>query len=253
MLAWELIVSKFAVVSDIHANLEALTAVLKVIDQEGIEDIVCLGDIIGYGADPVECLRLIREREVFCIQGNHDRQIAGEIDSQTRDFAVDALLWTREQLSEEDKQFLVGLDQTLTLGGCFQFCHGSPRHPDEYIMHVQGMKANLRFLRSDYPEVLVCFFGHTHLPSIIGGDLIVQELSEEKETFPLDKLATYLINPGGVGQPRDGCPEASFVIFDRAKWSVDFYRVEYDIASAQNKIMAAGLSQKLADRLSVGI
>ncbi len=113
------------------------------------------------------------------------------------------------------------------------------------------MQANLGFLQSDYPEVRACFFGHTHLPSIIGGDLIVQELTET-ESYPLDKLSTYLINPGGVGQPRDRCPKASFATFDRSSWAVTLHRVEYDVETAREKILAAGLPQKLGDRILIG-
>ena len=243
--------SKFAVISDIHANLEALTAALARIDEEGIEEIVCLGDIVGYGADPVPCVQVVRERGVFCVQGNHDRQIVTEIDELTRDYAVEALMWTRGELGEEDQQFLKDLPETLSLGGCFLFCHGSPRHPDEYILSIDHMQANLRFLQSDYPEVRVCFFGHTHLPSIIGGDLVVQELAET-ESYPLDKLSTYLINPGGVGQPRDRCPKASFATFDRSSWVMTLHRVEYDVEKAREKILAAGLPQKLGDRILIG-
>jgi len=244
-------VSKFAVISDLHANLEALQTVLAEIEQQGIEDIVCLGDIVGYGADPAACVKIIREREIICIQGNHDRQMAGEIEEGTRDYAIEALMWTREQLSDEDIQYLLGLPESLPLAGSFLFCHGSPRDRDEYIVHIGGMKANLQFLRESHPEVLVCFFGHTHLPSIIGGDLAVQDLTET-ETFRLDRTATYLINPGGVGQPRDKCPKASFVIFDREAWTITFNRLEYDVESARRKIMDADLPRKLAERLVFG-
>jgi len=245
-------VSKFAVVSDIHANLEALLAALQCIDDEGIEEVVCLGDIVGYGADPVECVHAVRERKMFCIQGNHDRQVAGEIEEMTRDYAVESMLWTREQLSEDDREFLRTLDGTLILGGCYMFCHGSPRDPDEYILKIPAMQANLRFLQKDYPEVRLCFFGHTHLPSLIGGDLVMQEL-HETQSFRLDKLSTYLINPGGVGQPRDRCPKASFASFDRAEWSLTIHRVEYDADAAREKILAADLPRKLGDRLVVGM
>lgn len=243
--------SKFAVISDIHANLEALQTVLAEIDKEEIEDVVCLGDIVGYGADPVACLQVIRERQIICLQGNHDRQMVGEIDENTRDYAVEALLWTRAQLDEDAIEFLIDLPEQFSLGGVFLFCHGSPRERDEYIVHIPGMQANLQHLHANYPEIRVCFFGHTHLPSIIGGDLAVQELTETG-SFSLDRLSTYLINPGGVGQPRDKCPKASFVTFDRSSWTLTFHRLEYDIDAARQKILEAELPRKLAERLMFG-
>ncbi len=243
--------SQFAVISDLHANLEAFQTVLAEIDRQGIEDVVCLGDVVGYGASPSECVQLIRERHIICIQGNHDRQMTGQIEEGTRDFAIEALLWTRDQLSEDEIDYLLRLPETLTLAGAFMFCHGSPRDRDEYIVHFNGMKANLRYLRQTYPEIHVCFFGHTHLPSIIGGDLAVQDLTET-ETYRLDRMATYLINPGSVGQPRDKCPKASFVVFDRDKWTITFCRLEYDVEAARRKILDADLPRKLAERLVFG-
>ena len=244
--------SKFAVISDIHANLEALTAVFEVIDRESVDDTICLGDVVGYGADPAACLRLIRERNIVCIQGNHDRQMAGEIDERTRDYAVEALMWTREQLSDDDKEFLAGLHQSLTLDGQFMFCHGAPRDPDEYIMHISAMQANLEYLKAEYPDIDICFYGHTHMPSFIGGDIAMLDL-QETGTFPLNILRTYLVNPGGVGQPRDKCPKASFLIFDRDDWHVTFHRVEYDVQAARRKIIEAELPRKLAERILVGL
>ena len=237
----------YAVISDIHGNLDALEAVLRDVPEE-VETIFCLGDVIGYGANPNECCDIVRELGMPMISGNHDLAVT---DLQTdlnwfNPTAAAAVLWTRERLSGENADFLrtrprmMQSDDTL-------FVHGSVRDPDEYIINRVSAEENLAILRSDYPGVGICYFGHTHVkavaPSPNGATL-------GGHTLDLRSGGPYLVNPGSVGQPRDGDSFASYVIADGEQ--VHYRFVEYDIRKAQDKIRAAGLPDMLADRLAIG-
>jgi predicted phosphodiesterase len=211
----------YAVISDIHGNLDALEAVLRDVPEE-VETIYCLGDVIGYGANPNECCDIVRELGIPTISGNRDH-----LSRENADF-----LRTRPRMMQSDDAL---------------FVHGSVRDPDEYIINRVSAEENLAILRSDYPEVGICFFGHTHVKAVapspngamVGGD-----------TLDLRYGGPYLVNPGSVGQPRDGDAFASYVICDGERL---LYRyIEYDIKNAQDKIRAAGLPNMLADRLAVG-
>ena len=237
----------YAVISDIHGNLEALEAVLNDVPDE-VETIYCLGDVIGYGASPDECCDLVRELGMPVISGNHDLAVTdlGTDLNWFNPLAAAAVLWTREHLSEDNAEFLRTRPRTIQTDEAL-FVHGSVRDPDEYIINSVSAQENLAILRSEYPGVPICFFGHTHVKTVApspNGAVI------EAHTLDLSANGPYLVNPGSVGQPRDGDTFASYVLAQDEHVTYRF--VEYDIQRAQDKIRSAGLPQMLADRLAVG-
>ena len=244
----------YAVISDIHGNLEALEAVLRDVP-DGIERIYCLGDVIGYGANPNECCDIVREMEMPTITGNHDLAVT-DLSTDLEWFnpvAAAAVLWTRDHLSDENAEFLRSRPRMMQSRDAL-FVHGSIRDPDEYIINSASAQENLALLKSEYPGVPVCFFGHTHVKTVAPSP---NGPVTEAHALDLSANGPYLVNPGSVGQPRDGDTFASYVL---AEGSADgdggprvTYRfVEYDIKKAQTKIRAAGLPRMLADRLAEG-
>lgn len=236
----------YAVISDIHGNLEALQAVLADIPTEA-RDIYCLGDVIGYGANPNECCELVRDQGMLTISGNHDLAVADNTTdlSWFNPVAAAAVEWTRKQLTKDNVEFLLTRPRMMQNHEAL-FVHGSIRDPDEYILNTDIAKENLALLISDYPDIPLCFFGHTHVKAIsppphdpVGPN-----------TFDLSSGGPYLVNPGSVGQPRDGDTFASYVLVDGQRVTYRF--VEYDIQRAQAKIREAGLPDVLAERLALG-
>ncbi|AHY45810.1 Calcineurin-like phosphoesterase superfamily domain [Rubrobacter radiotolerans] len=247
----------YAVISDIHGNFEALEAVLRDVP-EGVEEIYCLGDVIGYGASPNECCEAVREREMPTITGNHDLAVT-DLSTDLAWFnpvAARAVLWTRERLTEENARFLRERPRMMQRRDAL-FVHGSVRDPDEYIVNTSSAEANLQVLREEYSNIPVCFYGHTHVKAIAPPP---PESEEGGDVLDLSSGGPFLVNPGSVGQPRDGDTFASYVLVEpsgAANGSVPgprvLYRfVEYDIEQAQAKIRAAGLPEVLAERLAVG-
>lgn len=237
----------YAVISDIHGNLEALEAVLSDLP-EGVERVYCLGDVIGYGASPDECCDLVREWEMPTLSGNHDLAVT-DLSTDLNWFnpvAAAAVLWTREHLSEENAEFLRTRPRMMQNRDAL-FVHGSIRDPDEYIINTAAARENLAILESEYPGVPVCFFGHTHVKTVVPTP---DADAMENGVLDLGKDGPYLVNPGSVGQPRDGDTFASYVLAEGNRVSYRF--VEYDIEKAQAKIRAAGLPDMLAERLAVG-
>lgn len=242
----------YAVISDIHGNQEALEAVLADIPGEAGQ-IFCLGDVVGYGASPNECCDLVRGAAMPVISGNHDLAVT-DLDTNLAWFnpvAAAAVRWTREQLTEGNAQFLLTRPRTIQAENAL-FVHGSVRDPDEYIVDSATARENLAVLESEYPGVPVCFFGHTHVKAVAP----TPASDDGKGVFDLSSGGPYLINPGSVGQPRDGDTFASYALVadpeDGGVGNIIFRFVEYDIEKAQRKIRAAGLPQMLADRLARG-
>lgn len=247
----------YAVISDIHGNLEALEAVLEDIP-EAVDKVYCLGDVIGYGASPNECCDLVRERDIPVISGNHDLAVT---DPETdlawfNPVAARAVEWTRNEITPDNASFLFSLPRTMEGHGAF-FVHGSVRDPDEYILDSATAEKNLSVLESEHPGVPVCFFGHTHVKAIAPFPQNQAPVGPS-EPIELSEDGPYLVNPGSVGQPRDGDTFASYVLAegtnpDSTKPPSIAYRfVEYDLAGAQARIRAAGLPGVLADRLAQG-
>ncbi len=238
---------RYAIISDIHSNLEALKRVLEEIDRLGVDKTVCLGDIVGYGGNPNECVEVIKERNVESIIGNHDKVACGKEEPYNfNPVARAAALWTRKELTPDNREFLNNLPDTRFLDD-FLMVHGAVSDPDLYIVSSYDALMEFRLMKKNS----VCFFGHTHVRTCytLLNDDVRQSFDHELRIEPDYK---YLINPGSVGQPRDRDPRASFLIFDKKEGSVKFIRLEYDIEKAQRKIIEAGLDRRLADRLSSG-
>ncbi len=243
---------KLGVFGDVHGNIEALTAVFAVLKDAGCSAYVCLGDVVGYGASPGDCIDFIRERGISCVRGNHDHLATHPLMYRSiQPYARQALEWTRGVLPQEHMDWLAGLPLTLELEGV-QFVHASLESADgsswPYILNRQTAVFHFFIQKSSY-----CFFGHTHIPLLFtkdGGDIGFELLSKSK--LPETAGSKYLLNPGSVGQPRDFDCRASAAIFDTDSRSVEPVRVPYDVESAQARIFAAGLPESLAQRLSVG-
>lgn len=241
---------RYLVISDIHANLEALEAVLEAARGQ-YERILCCGDLIGYGADPNAVVEWTRENCHAVVRGNHDK--AGVNLAELEWFnpvAQTATIWTHSALTAENLEYVAGLPAGPMLVEDFTMVHGSPLNEDEYLINVA--EANEAFA---YQPSQVVFFGHTHVQ---GGFEYSRRKTRrihptaELTLLGLESGSAYLINPGSVGQPRDENPEAAYVIFDAAEQEVVFHRTPYDIERAQAKIRQAGLPGVLADRLAVG-
>jgi diadenosine tetraphosphatase ApaH/serine/threonine PP2A family protein phosphatase len=234
---------RVAIISDIHSNLEALQKTLEIIDEKKVEEIVCLGDLVGYGASPNECVELTRKRASRILLGNHD-QAAFDL-SQTEHFnrhARTAAYWTNQTLTQENLEYLKSLPFQHVIDD-LTFVHASPRDPEqwEYVFSAHEAKTNFESF-----QTRICFVGHTHIPGVFPEDLKMQKSKVTREN-------RYIINVGSVGQPRDGNWKLSFGIFDTSAWTYDLIRSEYDVQAASEKIVAADLPRFLADRLLVGI
>ena len=240
---------RYIIVADIHSNLEAFTAVLQAAKAGGeISEIWCLGDIVGYGPDPQSCLHLLRQYPHICVAGNHDMAAIGKID--TSDFNVAAALatnWTAQHLLTEDKQYLASLPMIKEVGN-FTLVHGSPREPIwEYVLSPMEAQASLSYFQTNY-----CLIGHSHVPALFQFEDGCCSQSQLPATLRLGKNR-FMLNPGGVGQPRDHNPKAGYAIYDTEFNSISHYRVEYDISTTQEKMLRLGLPHSLAGRLSHGL
>ncbi|HUE75588.1 MAG TPA: metallophosphoesterase family protein [Chloroflexota bacterium] len=237
------------VIADIHANLIALDSVLA--DAGAFDVIWCLGDLVGYGPDPNECVERICGMSHLCIPGNHDYAAIGLIS--VADFNAEARRaaeWTGSALTEDSRSFLQDLPLTLTEGD-FTLAHGSPRSPIwEYVLTVEQAQANLSAFSTDY-----CLIGHSHVPLLFGGpaDAGPPPRPWPAPTDPVTLTGRrWLINPGSVGQPRDGDPRAAYLEIDTESASIMFRRVEYDVIETQRRIRKCGLPESLAVRLQFG-
>ena len=236
--------AKYGIIADIHANYVAMKVALDYLQAAGVEKILCLGDIVGYGAQPFECIQALKDKpNIFTIAGNHDRSVVGEKDPRMRKTAAKALEWTADTISPSNARFLKQLPQAMTIDETFIMVHGSLVERDAYILNPQEISKNLTCMINDFPTMKVCFYGHTHIPMLINTKSVQTELRETK-TFQLDPRDIYLINPGSVGQPRDKCPLAAFGIFDAENWRMTFYRKPYDFRLAQRLIMDSPLPSK---------
>lgn len=238
----------FAVISDVHANLEALSAVLKDIEREKLDTIFFLGDSVGYGPDPNECTEVLRDRARILLLGNHDLAAAGKSDLTFFNPAAKAAIkWTIEVLSNENTEFLRSLPLTEKIKEYDVFLvHATPEEPGQWHYLTNEYNARINF---EYFDERICFLGHSHIP-------FIAELSSAGEiTFhysyaEIDETSRYIVNAGSVGQPRDGDPGAAYVLFKEN--SMEIRRVSYDIVITQNKMKKAGLPEDLIYRLSAG-
>ena len=244
---------RFLILSDLHSNREALEAVLAAASGQH-EQMVCCGDLVGYGADPGWVLDWTRAHVPYVVRGNHDKAAAGLEDLEWFNPSARAsALWTRDALDFDQLAYLATLPRGPLIVDRFSLIHGSPVDEDEYLLQAREVDDIQEYLDTD-----VTFFGHTHLQGgfqvLRHGVRSFQAIAphESSAVFEVEPDYRYLINPGSVGQPRDGDPRAGYAIYDTAAHVVEFYRVPYDIAAAQARIRAAGLPSNLADRLSRG-
>ena len=238
---------KYAVISDIHSNLEALSRTFEEMRRRKAEEIICLGDVVGYGADPSECLKLTRGASKEVIMGNHDQAVEDiELRSYFNEWARLAIEWTAGVLTAQEKREIrtfvpIVIDRARNVS----WTHGSVHEPGEfhYLFRQAEAKHSFKALETD-----ICFFGHTHIPSLFEpGDSGARYLTAG--VYQLKKRARYLINPGSVGQPRDRDPRLSFAFFDSDDLKLEIVRLNYDNDTAAKKIIKAGLPAYLADRL----
>ncbi len=243
---------RYAIISDIHSNLAAFQAVLHDINGTGsIDRIWCLGDIVGYGPDPKECIELLRQYEHVCVAGNHDWGALEKID--LNDFnpeAAAACRWTGQQLGPDEIDYLANLPLTLQEGD-FTLAHGSPREPIwEYLLSTYSARISFDYFQTKY-----CLVGHSHVPAVFeqladSEDCFLAELSPDAPLILGENR--QIINPGGVGQPRDGDPRAAYAIYDSEHGVIQHHRVPYDIDATQQKMAEYGLPSRLITRLSYG-
>jgi len=240
---------RYAIFSDVHGNLEAFEAVCEAFRQEAIDVCLCAGDIVGYGAEPVECMQRISSLKVISIAGNHDWAVAGKFSAyEFNPLAKEALLWTKQKLSEEQKLFLEELPLVYK-NKDFTMVHGTLQEP-ECFHYLSDLSLAPDMFREMEPGV--CFIGHTHNPKIIcqNGDQIFYV---EGESLRLQGGSKVIVNVGSVGQPRDGCSSASYCLFDSSEKEIVIKRVSYSVEKTQEKILAAGLLPMLGTRLGLGV
>jgi predicted phosphodiesterase len=238
---------RFAIFSDIHSNLEALEAVLADARKRKCTHFVCLGDIVGYNANPHECVERIRELDCPTVKGNHDEQASLSLStSDFNELAERAIQWTRDNLTEEDKQWLRELPLQKKVRD-FTIVHATLDTPAQWGYVFNNLDAAASFT---YQHTTACFFGHTHVPMVFIRDEGVRR--ERIDHIRIEPTKKYMINMGSVGQPRDGNWRAAYCIYDIENNLVEQLRVKYDLAVAQQKIIKAGLPRLLAERLALG-
>jgi predicted phosphodiesterase len=243
---------KYGILGDIHSNLSALRAVLEKMDEAGVDTLISVGDVVGYGAAPSACIELLRERGAVVVKGNHDAACVNELDERTfNPYARAAVAWTRTVLSADEKRWLKGLPLVATLEHC-QVAHGTLHRPElfDYILSLSDADPSL-----DEMTRPVCFVGHSHIP------LTVMRFVEEPDRsaytcdaeIDLASTCKALINVGSVGQPRDENPETAYALYDSDEQHASILRIPYDIEVEVARILAAGLPQVLGERLRLGI
>ena len=244
---------RYLIVSDLHANREALDAVVQHANDR-YDQAICCGDLVGYGADPNAIVDWVRANCALTVRGNHDKACTGLDDLEWfNPVAKAAAVWTQQNMTAENAEWTRSLPKgPLSVGG-FQAVHGAPFDEDEYVLAAE--EATQAF---GYLESRLAFFGHTHVQGgFIWNHSRVETVMRtsprsERQIMEIDPQCAYLINPGSVGQPRDGDPRAAYCLYDSDAAMVTYFRVDYNIAAAQQKIRQAGLPPILADRLTVG-
>ena len=238
---------RIVIIADIHANLEALEKTLDIVRTKKSDLIVCLGDVVGYGANPNECLALVRASVPHILLGNHD-QAAIDLTGAEKfnPYALASARWTNQQLTDENKQFLRSLPFTLQLQDLF-FVHASPYEPEEWHYIISSADARDNF---DHFREPVCFVGHSHVAGMFMRNN--EGHAGTKQGWEIRRGEKYIINVGSIGQPRDGDWRLSFGIFDTEQWTYEHVRAEYDAQTASRKILQAGLPRALAERILVG-
>jgi len=242
---------RIGIISDLHSNIEAMKEVMGWLKKEGVDHILCLGDLVGYNASPTEVTYLVYSRCTFSLKGNHERYVLGMEAKGVKDEKLEVIRWTQDQLPGRYVEWLGTLPDWHLYEGLLLLVHGSPRDPDEYLLSNDAISKSFKHLKESYPGVPLCFFGHSHYPMVIGNNKLESGFTETR-TIALSRDKTYMINPGSVGQPRDKCPKTSFGVLDLKKWDYTCVRLDYDHASTGQRIRDAGLDPSLASRLGRG-
>lgn len=238
---------KYAIIADIHGNLDAFQVVLEDIKAQKCTHVACLGDVVGYGPNPKECLKIVRDMNIPVVKGNHDEMCS--VDENMEGFnphAAEAVLWTRQQLDEDEKKWLRDL-KYVRLVASFSIVHATLDMPQRWGYVFDKLAAAASFT---YQNTAVCFFGHTHVPVAFIRDSVVRGGTYSK--FRVEPGRKYFVNVGSIGQPRDNNPKAAYVIYDMNEGSIELRRLDYDIPAVQKKILEAGLPPRLAERLTFG-
>lgn len=239
---------RIAILADIHSNLEALEAVLSALARARVDRYVCVGDVVGYGADPAACIAKVRELCDVTIAGNHDWAVAGRLSMEFFNaYARDAIVWTRSQITAEDTAWLRELPIRADVAGVATLVHSTLHNPTAFDYLLTSYDAHLSMAVLELP---LCFVGHSHIPITFmekGGLGFTFA-----DTIDLAKVDKAIVNPGSIGQPRDENPAAAYGVLDTVKRRITLHRVPYDVAAAARKIERAGLPKVLADRLHVG-
>lgn len=237
----------YAFISDIHGNLEALTEVMSAITEIKPDRLICLGDVIGYGANPEECAQIVRDEVDICLMGNHEAAVVGNLDiSYFTPYARDAALWTRDNITEATLNWITTLPFTGKIDD-FSIVHGSLYQPDmfNYVQTIADAEFNFNAMDTN-----LLFLGHSHQPlAFFNTDPMTYTLGPDIE---LEHAEKTIINIGSVGQPRDENPDSSFATYDSEKQLVTIHRIKYDVDTAAQKIIDAGLPEALAMRLPAG-
>jgi predicted phosphodiesterase len=240
---------RIALISDIHGNLEALRAVLKDIDTQRIDKIHSLGDVVGYGCDPVACLQLVEEHCDIKLMGNHEYAVIGVLPIEAMNLhARQSITWTKSQLGDREISLIAGFAMSAEREGAL-LVHASPHEPDEWHYILSKAEAATAF---EFTDHRLMFNGHTHLPVVYCQSPAGRMRTIAAHDFDPDEESRYLINIGSVGQPRDNDPRACYAIFDASDVSISYRRIEYDIKAAQAKMGRADMPQMLIERLQVG-
>ena len=240
---------RYIVFSDLHSNLEALNQFEKEISAIPYDRLICLGDIVGYGADPNPCIDWVRNNSDLTLAGNHDFAVVEKTDpSYFTDYAREVCLWTRERLTMENKDFLESLPIDKEEGGVY-WVHASPYQPKRWHYIYDKRGAEKHFSSFDTP---LCFVGHSHRPIILEQTPEGEINDYVSDLWDIDPENRYIFNDGSLGQPRDGNPKPTFILYDSNERTVEFKRFDYDLLQAQSKIIQNGLPSYLAERLSLG-
>ncbi|MEK9628804.1 MAG: metallophosphoesterase family protein [Nitrospinota bacterium] len=240
---------RYIVFSDLHSNLEALNQFEKEIAGIPHDRLVCLGDIVGYGADPNACVDWVRKYADFTLAGNHDFAVVEKTDtSYFNPYALEACEWTQKKLTAENKKFLESLPMGKEEDGIY-WVHASPYQPKRwhYISNKRGAKKHF-----DSFDAHICFVGHSHHPVILEQTPEGEINDYVSDSWDIEAENRYIFNDGSLGQPRDGNPKPTFILYDSDNRTVEFKRFDYDLTGAQNKILKNGLPAYLANRLSLG-
>jgi len=239
---------KYVIFSDIHSNLQAFEAVVKSFPKRKNIEIVCAGDVVGYGADPAACVEMMLSLGARNVLGNHDAAVAGKADPVSMNiYARAAALWTIEHLDGSSRDYLDSLPLVLE-SGSFVVVHGTLHEPEGFLYMMSNVEAIRTF---DILKAQICFVGHSHKPEVfISKD--GRSYRSFKKKIDIEAGNRYIINVGSVGQPRDGDERACYCVYDPEKGKIEFHRVKYDVKSARKSIINAGLPEELGNRLLIG-